>query len=524
VLVLIAAVIGAAHGTDVLADHSAANLLTVVLTFTGVVTVLAWFLFRSAYRRRVRWTVLVCLAAGVAVLFGLFRVDHVSGELVPALVYRFSAKPDRVLEPLAAQSVLPGSRSGQGSTSVDLATATEQDFPQFLGPRRDASAGGVKLARDWAARRPELIWRHPVGAGWSAFSVVNGHAVTMEQRGDLEMVTCYAVATGQLEWAYSTPARFETLAAGVGPRSTPAIDHGLVYALGATGRLACLDGATGRCRWQHDLFAQYGIAPEDSSAGVPHGRSGSPLVVGDLVIVPAGGQNSGRHVSLAAFDKQRGILVWEGGARQVSYSSPALATLAGTEQILIVNEDTASGHDVKTGRVLWEYPWDAHSGSDPNVSQAVPVPPDRVLLSKGYGKGAMLLRLIPRGDERFSAVPVWRNPKVLRTKFTNVAIKDGYAYGLSDGILECVELAGGQRAWKSGRYGHGQILRVGDLILVLGESGELALVEATPDRANHVAGRFQALDGMTWNNLALYGPYLLVRNAEEAACYKLPQE
>ncbi len=129
-----------------------------------------------------------------------------------------------------------------------------------------------------------------------------------------------------------------------------------------------------------------------------------------------------------------------------------------------------------------------------------------------------------QGDGTFSVQVVWKNAKVLRTKFTNVALHAGHIYGLSDGVLECVDLATGERVWKDGRYQHGQILRVGDLLLVLSEDGEVVLVEASPDQPNNVLGRFQALEGMTWNNFALYGPYLLVRNAREAACYQLPVE
>ena len=346
----------------------------------------------------------------------------------------------------------------------------------------------------------------------------------MEQRGDSEMVTCYDVKTGQLQWDHSLAARYETTAGGVGPRSTPTIDEGMVYALGATGVLLCLDGRTGERRWEKNLLSEYGIAPEDEAANLPHGRSGSPLVVDNLVIVPAGGPNGGRHVSLVAFDKRDGKRVWEGGETQIGYSSPAVATLAGTRQILIVNEGSASGHDVTTGKVLWEHPWPGHSNRDPNVAQAVPLPPDRVLLSKGYNLGATLLRLGPKGEGKLAVEVVWKNPKVMRTKFTNVLAKDGFVYGLSDGILECIDLGDGRRVWKDGRYGHGQILGVKDAILVLAESGEVVLVEASPERPNHVLGRFQALDGMTWNNIALYGPYLLVRNAEEAACYELPVE
>jgi len=227
---------------------------------------------------------------------------------------------------------------------------------------------------------------------------------------------------------------------------------------------------------------------------------------------------------LVAIDKRDGTRVWDGGERQISYSSPTIATLAGTRQILIVNEASASGHDVATGKVLWEHPWPGRSNRNPNVAQAVPLPPDRVFLSKSYNVGATLLRLGPKGDGTLAVEVVWKNPKVMRTKFTNVLAKDGFIFGLSDGILECIDLATGQRKWKDGRYGHGQILGVNGTILVQAESGEIVLVEASPERPSQVLGRFQALDGMTWNNIALYGPYLLVRNAEEAACYELPVE
>ena len=158
--------------------------------------------------------------------------------------------------------------------------------------------------------------------------------------------------------------------------------------------------------WEKDLLQEYGIAPDDEAAAVPWGRAASPLVVGDRLIVPIGGRKGGRLVSLAAFDKRSGALLWEGGDRQISYSSPALATLAGIEQILIVNEATVSGHDVTTGRPLWEHPWPGHTNRDPNVSQAVPIAPNLVFVSKGYGQGAMLLRLDP-GRRRRSSPRRW---------------------------------------------------------------------------------------------------------------------
>lgn len=517
ILVVLGVLVALVQNVDLFGDHAGTNIATWILSFIGVVVMAVWFLFRSGYCWLSRLLTLGGCVAIVAVCAFMFRLDRVDGDLGPVFVYRFSEKPDRLLKSLPEVAV--GEKA-----NVDLRTTTEYDFPGFLGANRTEAVENIRLARDWAKRPPKLVWKQRIGAGWSAFSVVNGHAVTMEQRGDMEMTTCYAVETGRLEWSHLNKGRFYRLEAGVGPRSTPTIDEGMVYAAGALGHFACLDGATGKPVWEKNLLKEFDISPEEDASAVLWGRSNSPLVVGDKVIVPIGGCKGKHLVSLAAFDKRTGSLVWKGGECQISYSSPTVTKLAGVEQILIVNEATVSGHDPKTGKVLWEHSRPGRTNADPNVSQAVPILPDQVFLSKGYGGGAMLLRLEPADDGAFGTKVVWKNPRVMKTKFTNVAMRDGYVYGLSDGVLECIEAATGTSKWKQGRYGHGQILRVGGLLLVLSEQGEMVLVEATPDRTHNVLGRIQAVDGLTWNNIALYGPYLLVRNAEEAACYKLPLE
>ncbi len=516
VAVLVVAVIFLRR-TDVLGDRGNTNVASWLLSFLAMATLVGWFLFLSGYSRRIRMVSLVGLVALVGGLAALLRVERISGELVPEFALRFSPKPDERLETAKLESLAAGS-----ADPVDLLSTTAGDFPQFLGPDRSMSLDGIELGSDWARRPPVLRWRRAIGAGWSAFSVVNGYAVTMEQRGDLEMIVCYRLETGEPQWAHSIATRYESISGGVGPRSTPTIDGGLVYVLGATGHLLCLDGRNGECRWQRNLLEDYGISVEDESSDLPWARSNSPLIVDELVIVPAGGPKKGRKVSLVAYDKRTGELAWEGGDKQISYSSPIVATLAGTRQIVSIDEDSVSGHEIETGKVLWEHPWPARSNANPNVSQPVVVDTDRLLLSKGYGAGAVLLQITREEDPPFTPEVVWRNRRVLRTKFTSAAVRGDHAYALSDGILECVDLKTGQRVWKDGRYGHGQILMVGDRILVLAESGEIVLVQATPHQPNHVFGRFQALEGLTWNNIALSGPYLLVRNAEQATCYELP--
>ena len=216
--------------------------------------------------------------------------------------------------------------------------------------------------------------------------------MTLEQRGGDELVTCYEVATGQPCWFHAIPARHQSVLGGIGPRSTPTIDQGRVYALGATGILRCLDGATGQPIWTEDLLARIGVTAKEDLNAIAWGRAGSPLIVDHLVVVPLGGRAKPPWISLAAFDKVTGRLAWTGGDCQASYSSPVLTTLAGRRQIVIVNQDYVSGHDPATGQTLWKHSWPGSSSTNSNVSQAFPVSNDRVLLSKGYGVGASCCR------------------------------------------------------------------------------------------------------------------------------------
>ncbi len=345
----------------------------------------------------------------------------------------------------------------------------------------------------------------------------------MEQRGPTELVTCYDIETGEPVWSHAIEARYENTIGGIGPRGTPTWDEDRVYAHGATGVVRALNGRTGELLWQVDLPVHFGSTTKADAQLVLWGRSASPLIVDQLVVIPYGGPADSRKYSLAAFDKLTGELVWKGGDRQISYASPVLRTLCGVRQIVSVNEDNVSGHDIETGKVLWQAPWPGNSRDGPTVSQPVILPGDRVLLSKGYGGGAKLLQ-IRYESGHWSASELWASKRLLKTKFTNVAIFGDHAYGLSDGILECIDWKAGKSLWKSrkGRYRQGQILGLRDTILVQAERGYVALVRASPQGFDELA-RFDAIEGQTWNNLCFAPPHLLVRNATEAACFVLKQ-
>jgi outer membrane protein assembly factor BamB len=192
-------------------------------------------------------------------------------------------------------------------------------------------------------------------------------------------------------------------------------------------------------------------------------------------------------------------------------------------QIVIVNEDNITGHNAATGAVLWAHKWDGASSSSASASQAVAVGGDRLFVSKGYLGGSALFAVQRDDKDNWTTRPIWHFQKNLQTKMTNVVVHNGFVYGLSDGILECVDLNSGERKWKAGHYGHGQILRVGELLLVQTSEGEIVLVELTPEEHKEL-GQFEAIEGQSWNNPCLFGRYLLVRNSREAACYELPLE
>ncbi len=320
-------------------------------------------------------------------------------------------------------------------------------------------------------------------------------------------MVAYDLATGRQLWLHADAAHYNTTIAGEGPRATPTVVGNRVFACGATGLLNCFDLATGRRLWTHNVVTEPG-------GKVPEwGVASSPLVVDGLVIVHGG---AGTGKLLFAFHAADGVPAWSGGTGNPSYASPALAALAGTRQLLTFTQRVVSGHDPATGATLWEHPW----GSG-NVVCAAPVVvgENRVVFSSGYGRGSDLLEISRDATGKLSAQRVWKTIR-MKSKFAHLFARDGCLFGLDDGIFACVDLQDGSQRWKEGRYGHGQGLLVGDLYVLMAESGELVLLRPTPEGPNELA-RFRVFNAKTWNPLALAGDVLLVRNDQEAACLRL---
>jgi outer membrane protein assembly factor BamB len=337
--------------------------------------------------------------------------------------------------------------------------------------------------------------------------VVGARALTQEQRGPNECVTCYDAASGKLLWLHSDEARYFTTLAGEGPRCTPTVVRHRVYTLGATGLLNCLDLETGKAVWQRNMAT-------DARTHTPEwGFSGSPLVFENLVVVIAGGTE---HRSVLAYHKDSGDLVWSAGNAPASYASPALLTLDAHPQIVAFNAQRITAHDPLSGQVLWEHPW---PGSMPRVANPVQVDAHRVLFSSGYGVGAELVAVARTNGQSWEARAAWHSRR-MKAKFANPVMRQGHLYGLDDGIFACLDLSDGNQPWKEGRYGHGQGLLVDDLFLLMAESGELILLRPTPEAPNELH-RIRVFGGKSWNPIALAGDLLLVRNDREAAALQL---
>lgn len=457
------------------------------------------------YYRRVGFA---CLALAAIVVGGMYtRIIDVKndGDLMPTSVsLKFLSTPASDLAHYRATQSAPA--GDEKAVSLEV---SEEDMPAYRGVKREGVAVGPALERDWSKHPPKQLWRHPVGAGYAGFAVAGNVAITIEQRDADEAVVCYDVDTGKERWLYTYPAEFTEPLGGPGPRATPTIYEGEVYSLGAKGHLACLDGATGKEKWRANIL--------EGNGNIMWAMSGSPLVYGNVVVVNPGVQVKSESLrALVAYDRKTGKPVWGSGNTKAGYASPMLATLAGVEQILLFDGVEIAGYAATDGKKLWSHPWKTHQ--DINVAQPLVLEGDRVFVSSGYAVGCAMLQISKTGDA-WSVKERWRNT-LLRDKMSSPLLYKEHIYGQDDGFLVCLNAEKGERTWKGKRYGHGQTLLTGDLIVVLAENGKLVLVEATPEAFRELAS-IQAIEGRTWNYPALARGRVYVRNDIEMAAYAL---
>jgi len=436
------------------------------------------------------------------------RELHAQLPLSPPIAQEISATPSastpEPVESVAAPSIEPATPKENAKPNPKPANAYWTDF---RGPNRDGAYGEMDILTTWPTQGLPQLWRQPVGGGYASFVAAGGRAFTIEQRRSQEVVAAYDLETGRELWTHSWDGDFRESMGGDGPRATPTWHEGRLYALGALGKLCCLDARTGKLVWNRSILS------DAQTGNLQWGMSAAPLIVDDKVIVLPGGRPG---KSVVAYNKDTGSLVWQALDDKQAYTSPALVTLAGQRQILMVSASRVAGLAPEDGKLLWDSPW--VTSYDVNSAQPLVVGENRVFVSAGYGHGAAVVEVARSGDS-FTAKLVWQNVN-MKNKFNSSVFYQGHIYGLDEAILSCVNAETGERKWKGGRYGYGQLLRASAHLIVLTESGEVVLVKATPE--SHVEiSRFSAIEGRTWNNPALANGLLLVRNTTEMACFRI---
>lgn len=480
-----------------------------------VFLLLLWWVFWSRLPWRTRGQGLVVITVVASSGLAAFRFDEFDGAMIPRFSPRWQpSKKDRAVKFFKDTSINNVPAAADDLTNESL-VPTEGDWPAFRGPNRDDVVIGESLRTDWDASPPKQLWKHPIGSGWGAFAVIGRRAWTLEQRGENELCVCYDIETGRELWTHADAVRFSSPQGGVGPCSTPTVHDGKVFTQGATGILNCLDAATGQRVWTHNTLEDAG------SPNLSWGQCGSPLIVEDLVIVSPGSNDLASQANksaVIAYHRGRGEKVWATGSRIGSYASPHFATLSGVRQVLVYDGLGLMALSPENGHELWKFDWT----NNPQVNAAQPILVDeqRVLIGSGYGQGSVLIGF-HQDDKSGSndANALWQS-KQFKLKFNGGVRRGDYFFGLDEGMLTCLSLQSGQRRWKQGRYGYGQLLLVKDKLLILTEEGDVVLVPATPESPRELA-RFHAIDGKTWNHPVLSHGRLLVRNSDEAACFDL---
>jgi len=505
--VVAAAVVGAAFALLLIKSTLPPPFL-IMLMVPWVLTVWAvWLLIARdwAPARRTGGLVL-CLALAWGA-FLLVRVEGLRGNMQAEVHWRWS--------PNAEESYLAGHPQSPAATAPATAGRTvaiqSGDWPGFRGPARDGVVHGLKINTDWNAAPPKVLWKQRVGPAWSSMAVVGGLVYTQEQRDKAEAVVCRDAGSGSEVWVHQDAVRFNDAIAGPGPRATPTFSDGRLYTLGGTGNLNCLDPATGQVIWTHDIAA-------DAPAKPPiWGFSSSPLVSHGLVTVFAGGDGP---KSLLAYRTETGQLAWGAPAGKHAYASTQVATLAGREQLLLFTDLGLSAFDPENGSLLWKHPVPQVAGLPPCL-QAQPIGSDDVLISWGNGIGTVLLH-VAQGNGGWTVSPKWTS-KRLKATFDDLVVHDGHAYAFDGSTFCCLDLASGNRAWRDGHYGNGQVLLLADqgLLLVTSEDGGVVLLSARPDRHEELA-RVPVVSGKAWNHPAVAGGKLFVRSDSEMACLELP--
>jgi outer membrane protein assembly factor BamB len=392
--------------------------------------------------------------------------------------------------------------------STEIGAQVGADWPQWRGPNRDGISKETGLLKQWPEQGPPLVWKATgAGGGYSSLAISNGHLFTMGLRGDREYVIAFDIKTGKEAWAtpHGNPFRNDQ---GDGPRGTPTVDGETVYALGANGDLSAFNARTGKIIWTINVLQKFG------GNNITWGISESPLVVGEKVLVNAGGPGA----SIVALNKKDGSLIWKSQSDRAGYSSAIPVQVGNTTQVVFFTQKRGLGLDLKDGKLLWEYPRAAN-----NVANAAtPVARgNRVFISSDYGNGGGLVEIKANGE---GASEVYFTKEMRNHHSSSILIGD-YLYGFSSGILTAMRFDTGEVAWKDRSVGKGSLVYADGNLYALSENGVVGLVEATPT-AYREKGRFRInQDSLpTWSHPVIAGGRLYLRDQDTIYAYDVREK
>ena len=410
--------------------------------------------------------------------------------------------------PLSAHNADPvSSETAEVAEAGPAPDENSGEWRQWLGPNRDGISIETGLLSTWPKDGPREVWRQHLGGGFSGISVHGDQIYTMFTNSFDEYLICLDATNGKTVWRFRTDRNFEESLGGDGPRATPTIHNGMAYTLGALGKLAAVDIETGKAVWQKDV-------KKDLKGKKPRwGYSSSPLIHNDLVLVEIAGKNNALFVGL---NKQTGELVWQSQSGPAGYSSPALMTINSTLQAVFFSGDKVVSLNPENGEFLWDYPW--QTKYEVNAATPVFLAPNRIFLSSGYDYGCGVLE-IAAGAGSYKAEKIWKN-RVMKNHFATSIPHDGYIYGFDNSILKCINAETGEETWKERGFGKGSLIFADGKLIVLGEKGNLGLIEANPDSFQEIT-QFKVLKGKCWTVPTLTDGKLYIRNQREIACLDL---